>query len=421
VRQKITLEPIDTGCLFYLYPMEEIRVEGGHPRFSDPIGENYFAHRPHSAYLRYTVTSRLLPEGRGPLEGASPPRTLNPRVRSAYLQLPEHLSPRIGELARSITARAGAKSDRAKAVALQSYLENPRNFLYTLDIIRTPGREPVEDFLFTQRAGHCEYFAAAMAVMLRTLEVPARLVNGFRMGEWNELGEFYTVRQMDAHSWVEAYLEGQGWTTFDPSPREEKQTSAAGQIGAFIWQLVEVVESHWVNYVIGYDQGEQKEILARLRNVCRLSKDEGLSALFRPFQWLSALDRGNSRPDESPPTAEGGHPLAPWICATLILTFLIGLFILMQRFFRRAARPASRRATAEYQRFLVTMARRGFEKHPAETPWEFLERLQGLSAARFALARQATALFTLIRYGGRGAMGQTMRTLRGCVKELAAR
>ena len=72
-----------------------------------------------------------------------------------------------------------------------------------LDLKRDERYEPLEDFLFVQKAGHCEYFASALAVMLRTVGVPTRSVNGFYGGEWNSFGHYLAVRQGDAHSWVE--------------------------------------------------------------------------------------------------------------------------------------------------------------------------------------------------------------------------
>ncbi len=99
---------------------------------------------------------------------------------------------------------------------MEAYLR--RNFRYTLNLTGAPGRDPLAHFLFETKAGHCEYFASAMAVMLRTIGVPSREVNGFLPGEYNDLAGDYIVRASDAHSWVEAYFPGIGWTTFDPTP-----------------------------------------------------------------------------------------------------------------------------------------------------------------------------------------------------------
>jgi len=71
------------------------------------------------------------------------------------------------------------------------------------------------NFLFTRRKGHCEYFASSMAVMLRTQGIPARVVNGFAGSTYNPVSDLYMIRASDAHSWVEAFIDGPGWMTFD--------------------------------------------------------------------------------------------------------------------------------------------------------------------------------------------------------------
>src|SRR5262249_34194485 len=131
-----------------------------------------------------------------------------------YLQLPSSLEPAVASLAKQIVGDAQAPAEKAERVA--RYLR--ANFRYTLDLSRDESRAPLEDFLFVERQGHCEYFAPAMAILLRTQGVPTRVVNGFLGGEWNEFGGYYAIRQGDAHSWVEVYLPGVGFTPFDPTP-----------------------------------------------------------------------------------------------------------------------------------------------------------------------------------------------------------
>jgi len=92
------------------------------------------------------------------------------------------------------------------------------HYRYTLHLPTTAPKDPLANFLFERKEGHCEYFASAMAVMLRSLAIPSRVVNGFRGGEFNDLNGQYVVRASDAHSWVEAYFPGHGWVGFDPTP-----------------------------------------------------------------------------------------------------------------------------------------------------------------------------------------------------------
>ena len=130
-----------------------------------------------------------------------------------YLQLPR-LDPRIPQLAHQIADRE--KTDYDRASALTTYLKT--RFGYTLQLPQEVQRDPLANFLFERKEGHCEYFASSLAVMLRSLGIPSRVVNGFRGGEFNDLTSQYLIRESDAHAWVEAYFPGKGWVEFDPTP-----------------------------------------------------------------------------------------------------------------------------------------------------------------------------------------------------------
>src|ERR1700752_462921 len=139
-----------------------------------------------------------------------------PASYERYLQLPETLDPRIVSLARTMIIDANARSRYDAAKAIEWQLQ--RDYGYSLEM-KAGGPDPLADFLFNIKSGHCEYFSTAMTVMLRTHGVAARVVNGFLPGEYNETAGAYTVRQSDAHSWVEVYFpETRSWVTFDPTP-----------------------------------------------------------------------------------------------------------------------------------------------------------------------------------------------------------
>ena len=169
-----------------------------------------------------------------------------------YLQLPQ-LDPRIPELAGQVTASAATVYD--KAAAIQQYLMT--RYGYTLQLPRSLPRDPVANFLFVRRQGHCEYFASAMAIMLRTQGTPARIVNGFRGGEFNDLTGSYLIRGRDAHSWVEAYIPGFGWTTFDPTP------AGPGVVPARWNRLqlyLDAAAEFWREWVVNYDATQQRSL-----------------------------------------------------------------------------------------------------------------------------------------------------------------
>ena len=113
--------------------------------------------------IRYSVVSRLFAP-RAP-SGDRPDRAPDEAMLSTYLQLPRALSPRIAALAYQIAPEADCPDDYSKAMQIWAYLSDEQRFTYTLTMSATPGVEPVEDFLYNRKRGHCEYFASAMALL----------------------------------------------------------------------------------------------------------------------------------------------------------------------------------------------------------------------------------------------------------------
>ena len=109
--------------------------------------------------------------------------------------------------------------------------------------------------LFERKKGHCEYFASSMAVMLRTLGIPSRVVTGFQSGVYNPMTGWQVIRASDAHSWVEAWIEGRGWTTFDPTPFDP----SGGDAGVLsrLSLLADTATQFWNDWVMSYDLGHQ--------------------------------------------------------------------------------------------------------------------------------------------------------------------
>jgi hypothetical protein len=135
-------------------------------------------------------------------------------VEGDFLQLPISLPPRVGELAREITAGLDNPFDIALAIA-----QHLRTFQYDLRIDSIPpGRDVVDYFLFDLQAGYCQHFAAAMVILCRELGVPARVVTGFGSGSYDEDEEAYMILQLNFHAWVEIHFDGFGWVAFDPTP-----------------------------------------------------------------------------------------------------------------------------------------------------------------------------------------------------------
>src|SRR5262249_3815969 len=147
-------------------------------------------------------------------------------------------------------------------------------------------REPLDYFLFDRREGHCEYFSSAMAVMLRAVGIPSRNVNGFLGGEWNEYGKYVAVRSGDAHSWVEAYFEGVGWVTFDPTPAAQATARGAG-IPDRPRRRIGNLRLSWFRWVIEYDLGRQIGLFRSVGDALGLGKG-GFFRSGRFSRWVGA-------------------------------------------------------------------------------------------------------------------------------------
>lgn len=135
----------------------------------------------------------------------------------ADLSLPAPLRPRLSQLAAGFSAGAATPFARIERIA---YALRTR-YRYSLRFARTPGRDPVLDFLDRHPQGHCEFFASALALLGRAAGVPTRVVGGYRVAERNPIGDYFVVREKNAHAWVEAWDEGRGWVTLDATPSGE--------------------------------------------------------------------------------------------------------------------------------------------------------------------------------------------------------
>jgi transglutaminase-like putative cysteine protease len=137
---------------------------------------------------------------------------------------------------------------------------------YTVDFIGREGENPLEDFLFVYRSGHCEYFASAMVLLLRSQGVPARFVTGFLGAEHNPLENYYVVRQQNAHAWVEAYTPERGWQVYDPTPPDGRPAIAPPSLRLLLSQLYDYVTFRFDRYVLTYGAEDQRSFFQRLRD-----------------------------------------------------------------------------------------------------------------------------------------------------------
>ena len=135
-------------------------------------------------------------------------------IADRYLQLPANFPQPIRDLAQQLAE--GHYNVYDVAISIQDYLHSLK---YDAQIVPPPPDvDSVEWFLTNQRVGFCTYFASAMITMLRSLDIPARLVVGFAPGEWDEARNLWTVRARDYHAWPEVYFPEYGWVEFEPTP-----------------------------------------------------------------------------------------------------------------------------------------------------------------------------------------------------------
>jgi protein-glutamine gamma-glutamyltransferase len=313
-------------------------------------------------------------------------------LRALYLQLPK-LDPRIPILAKTITSRAVNPYDKARAV--ESYLRG--NYGYTLDLSGTPPVDPLAYFLFVKRAGHCEYFAAAMTVMMRTLGIPARYVNGFLPGEYNDVGGDYIIRASDAHSWVEVFFPDYGWITFDPTPpSDDHPAGLLSQLGLY-WDWFQL---QWNDWVVNYDFIHQFTLAQGVQRASR----RWTASLRERFEQARAAGATRLRY-----WAEDASSVPPWmlILAALVLA---GALVVCNRPARErlvfACRlklgfeaPPAQAASLFYHRMLSLLERAGWRKSPSQTPIEFAASLPAGEIA--APVARFTDLCMAARFGGR--------------------
>jgi protein-glutamine gamma-glutamyltransferase len=366
LRYRVLMEPLGTE-VFFLAPVAYSLQTNFRVLSMDAAGAvTSDGSHPITAY---TAVSNI---GAPPLEALRKASNQAPAtVLLENLQLPR-VDPRVSALAQQITAGANNNFDRAAAI--ESYLQ--RNFGYTLQLPKTRPRDPIANFLFERKAGHCEYFASSMAVMLRTLGIPARVVNGFRGGEFNDVTGMYIVRSREAHSWVEAYLGEYGWVTFDPTPAGPAGGGASTARWHRIALYLDALSEFWREWVINYDFQHQMDLSFTTMMKSHQARRFTLDWIKKKYEhFLDSLRAFGNRP---PPSRASG------IYALIGLVVLLSLLNLRRiwrwrrerRLLRAPASAPSLAASLFYEQMVRRLATRGYAKPPGQTPQEFVRRVE---------------------------------------------
>ncbi len=415
----VLLEPVATDAIFVAARPIELRGHFG-PGYERPgapqragyiqmDGTGSLSNPSHNDIrIRYDGRSHVPTVPPAKLRAAS--TDYPPQIRGEYLQLPG-LDPRVKNLADTIAAPTKNSYDAAANV--ERYLRT--RYAYTLNIDTPPEKDPLAYFLFEKRAGHCEYFASAMTVMLRAEGIPARFVTGFLPGEYNDVAGDYVVRARDAHARVEVYFNGYGWITFDPTPPGDAHPAGFfGRLGLY-WDWFQY---NWNEWIVSYDFGHQ-EVLAQgvqhtSQNWALRLKEYYIRERDVTLAMLIVLERRTEKSRYLLPGSLG-------VLALLLLIFrgsAIGSFV-RARWGLRANRGGDlppELAALEYREMLKLLERRGWRKLPAQTALEFAATIPDMQVA--GPVAQLTEMYQSSRFGAHPANAGRMVSLLTALKEL---
>jgi hypothetical protein len=331
-----------------------------------------------------------------------PLETISESDRARYLAVPAGHEP-LAAIARRWTE--GATTDRERAEQILAHLAGPE-FSYSLEMLDPGELPPLVAFLEVTRRGHCEYFASAMAILLREAAVPSRNVTGFSGAHHNPYGGYWVVQSGDAHAWVEAYLEGEGWVTFDPTP--PSTIAPRDDLARELSAILDALRTRWDTWIVGYDLRSQGELLSGLGELLGGGSRRGQ----RRFQGDQPASASRS----------------PWRSIAIVLG-LVALVVLADRAYRaflarrtpRAQIPeAAREIVQLYRELEKELVRLGAPRAESVTPMEHARALVRRDAPGADVALLVTERYVDVRFGGAAALPSEVADLRKKVRSLRA-
>jgi hypothetical protein len=454
VKQKITLQPRDDQTLFSVFPVfrgdsdsavnysaENEQLYRSPRKQSEP-----FTYELYTSGFRDHLYSMIVPATR---------EVTQHEYQFELLQTPigidgEDMLPGLRKLAAQLVSEIPPADRERQARTLEMYLRDLTKFRYSLKgVERDPNLDPVEDFVTKHPVGHCEYFASALTLMLRSVKIPARMAIGFKGGEWNDAGKYYQVRELHAHTWVEAWLSPENlppnlrssklaqkdgaWLILDPTPAGS-DADRYEILGLYSWkQLFDLSQFVWSNYVLGMDSQRQQEsiyqpLVARIEEQLKQFADEE----YRQQLWERLGQKlGGQRFGLSAGWLSWQGLL---VAATAVLAVTGGY-----RGSKRAIKPVRRwvrkrwdrtlgRAGARvefYERFEALLARRQWVRAASQTPREFALSVGGQFAESPAtkqaavLPRRVVEAFYRVRFGGQRLDNSESQAVEQAISDLA--
>ena len=380
LKQVIYLEPIGLNVIFTAgrpltlnAPFQWVRMDYNNSLYRSeyPYGR-----------LRLIIDSDVSKKGRYLLSPEE--KNMPVSYRERYLQLPP-LSNKFYNFTLNVIKDVEEK--RRMAETMESYLKT--RFGYTLIQSQSKDISPIDNFLFERKEGHCEYFATAMVLMLRASGIPARLVNGFLRGEWNQVGEYLLVRQSHAHSWVEALLDNEGWVVFDPTPAAAIPIFS-NTIFFKMDRYIDALRMKWYRYIINYSWRDQQAIAMNVRHQTIRMRDK-FNANFSEMLEFFKTKIKNSRPDK----------------IALYLVLLVFILIFGKKMFSfpalrwRKNSYYEKKVSEVYLKMLALLKKKGFEKKDTVTAKEFAFQIKNDVGPAWEEIKIITDSYYETRFGDR--------------------
>lgn len=296
------------------------------------------------------------------------------RFSRLYLQKPaKGWDSRIVNLARRITK--DTTTNYEKAFRIKEYLT--RNYSYSLDFMEKGLEEPIVEFLFDRKTGHCEFFATAMVVLCRAVNIPARIVNGYYSKEWNDYGNYFIIRQQDSHSWAETWFSATSWISLDSTPPAGLVRITSNPIvPAFVQKFYDSLKFRWQKYIIDYNLSDQIRLGSRFRKISG-GINGTLEKITYQFRNLKHTRKNTafSRILKIFITGLG--------IALVVVTIIAVTVKLLRKYGVKAKNNIKRYEYSknvivhEYEKILQELQKTGFARPPCDTPKEFAHEVVG--------------------------------------------
>ena len=416
IRQEITLMPIRSNVLIALGPVTELNLRGTaratRSAITGVIPHPSSSNRASLSYVAYTTLPVKSPAtGERPISELKYPR-MRATVTRQLTAIPENIERLAAEARRrgGIVTDGDRPPDRVLVDRFVHWLRDSGEFEYSLDAsIKNPRIDPVEDFLFERKRGHCEYYATALALMLRAVDIPTRLVSGFKGGTLNSITRSFDVEQRHAHAWVEAYVDDE-WITLDATPSAPRSESVESLNSGVptIRDLLSVIRDIWNTHILNMNIGAQRDrIYSPVQDIATaVWKSIQGDERERESLWRS-LKRFLTSPEEWI-SIKGG------LVTFVLLSFGSGAYFGTRRLVRWVRNLSIQRheqdaanlfAVEFYERFRALCSRAGLHREQSQTHREFGAEVEAewrgpLEAERATgVPAELTEMFYRVRFG----------------------